>query len=143
MGRYRDDNEIDEANFEFEGYDIELTAVGFEHYRAKPTSFVAPSLLRLNKALMLASRAHKYQRRKYDKSPYLNHLLEVQDLLVNTAQVRDEDIIIGGLLHDVIEDADVTKTDLLNEFGNLGNLGVRFFENASILKSRSRGFSPL
>jgi (p)ppGpp synthase/HD superfamily hydrolase len=70
------------------------------------------------KALLMASDAHSQQKRKCDGSPYVQHLLEVQSLLVNIGDIRDEDIIIAGLLHDVLEDSETTKRDLLLEFGS-------------------------
>lgn len=74
----------------------------------EPTSVNVISL-RLAKALLIASKAHSKQRRKSDDSPYVDHLIEVQHLLTTSANVKDEDIIIAGLLHDVIEDSNVTQ----------------------------------
>jgi hypothetical protein len=118
VGRYRDDNESDEADFDFKGYFTPLVPVevGELHDYQSPLTF--PISKRIVKALLMASDAHSQQKRKCDGSPYVQHLLEVQSLLVNIGDIRDEDIIIAGLLHDVLEDSETTKRDLLLEFGS-------------------------
>ena len=44
----------------------------------------------LAKSLRLAAQHHAQQQRKSDGSPYINHLIEVVDMLVNIAHVQDE-----------------------------------------------------
>lgn len=71
---------------------------------------------RIAKALSIASKGHEKQKRKYDGAPYLNHLLEVNSLL---SMVKvDEDTIIAGLLHDAIEDTEITAQQIALTFGN-------------------------
>lgn len=70
----------------------------------------------LIKALKLALDAHKNQVRKGDLSPYVGHLIDVVSILTNVGFVDDK-LLISALLHDVIEDTDVTLECLENEYG--------------------------
>lgn len=70
----------------------------------------------LEKAYLLAVEAHKYQRRKTGE-PYIFHPIEV-------ARICFEEIGLGptavicALLHDVVEDTDVTLDEIRNLFSN-------------------------
>jgi len=57
---------------------------------------------RINHALAFAAKHHDRQVRKGTRLPYLTHPANVA--IVLTRYGRDEDTIIAGLLHDVIED---------------------------------------
>ena len=63
----------------------------------------------LNKAITIAAVAHDGQ---FDKSgmPYILHVLTVQRFLHND---EDEELNCIALLHDVIEDTDITFEDLI------------------------------
>ena len=68
----------------------------------------------LKKAYVFAARAHKGQIRRSGE-PYLSHPLEVTDML---AEMKlDKTTLAAGLLHDVLEDTDVTAVDLMENFG--------------------------
>jgi guanosine-3',5'-bis(diphosphate) 3'-pyrophosphohydrolase len=70
------------------------------------------------KSLMFASEAHKNQRRKGSGgSPYINHLIEVAFLLTDCAQIKDYKIIQAGVLHDILEDTEITEDELREKFG--------------------------
>ena len=70
-------------------------------------------------ALQLAAEKHKYQRRSgYDRLPYINHLLKVADALRRIGGETDPDLLIAALLHDIVEDTDVTEEDLGRQFGS-------------------------
>jgi GTP diphosphokinase / guanosine-3',5'-bis(diphosphate) 3'-diphosphatase len=71
----------------------------------------------ITKALKFASEKHSLTRRKGTELPYINHPIEVMDLLVQYASVSDSILLSGALMHDVIEDEGVTKTELLDLFG--------------------------
>jgi GTP pyrophosphokinase len=62
-----------------------------------------------------AIRAHGDQRRKGGPVPYVAHLLAVASLVLEAG--GDEDMAIAGLLHDTIEDTDVTAGDVEAAFG--------------------------
>lgn len=118
VGRYHDANETDEVTFDFEGYFIGLFEVEIDVNCDELSMEVCNASKRLSKALLIAARAHSKQVRKSDGSPYILHLIEVMDLLTNIGDVSDEDIVLAGLLHDIIEDTKVTKSELLNSFGS-------------------------
>lgn len=73
------------------------------------------SLLR---AARFAAAKHTGQKRKgSDGQPYINHPLEVANLLANTGGVTDFDVLIAALLHDTVEDTGVTLDELAERFG--------------------------
>ena len=68
----------------------------------------------LSKAYTFALNAHKNQKRD-SGDPYLTHPVEVANIL--TELKLDSATIATGLLHDTIEDTDVTYNNVKNEFG--------------------------
>lgn len=66
------------------------------------------------KALRVAEEAHKGQFRKSGE-PYIIHPICVSMILLELGM--DTDTICAGLLHDVVEDTDVTLDDLRKQFG--------------------------
>lgn len=73
---------------------------------------------KLLEALEFAAEFHKHQRRKANGgSPYINHLIEVASLLANVAKVSDKDVIIAGVLHDILEDTVALETEIMERFG--------------------------
>ena len=76
-------------------------------------------LERIMEAAVFAALKHQYQRRSgYDKLPYINHLLKVADALIRIGGERDEALLLAGVLHDVLEDTEVTTAELAQLFGN-------------------------
>jgi len=72
----------------------------------------------LTKALLFAAEAHRNQRRKgAAQEPYLNHLIEVLDLVVQAGDGTDMDMVLAALLHDVVEDTPATYEDVAANFG--------------------------
>ena len=58
---------------------------------------------RINEAIKLACHLHRYQTRKDNlRTPYVSHLFGVAVLISSVTD--DEDTIIGGLMHDSLED---------------------------------------
>ena len=71
---------------------------------------------RLLKAINFAAIKHKDQRRKdASKSPYINHPIDVANLLAYVG--ADADVIMAGVLHDTVEDTDTSFDELVKEFG--------------------------
>ncbi len=69
-------------------------------------------------ALHLSAEKHRNQRRKdVESTPYINHPIEVADLLWRIGNVRDISVIIAALLHDIIEDTNTEPDDIANRFG--------------------------
>lgn len=75
-------------------------------------------LSKLLEAASFAAKRHTGQKRKgSDGEPYINHPLEVANLLANVGNVSDFDILIAAVLHDTVEDTGVTKEELEARFG--------------------------
>ena len=72
------------------------------------------SLKKIQKAYSVAFYAHLNQKRR-DGSKYISHPEEVAMILLDLKM--DTDSICSALLHDVLEDCDVTKNNLKNLFG--------------------------
>jgi len=76
------------------------------------------ALPRLLEALDFAAERHSAQRRKGpDAAPYVNHLIEVAMLVANVAQVEDVEVLMGAVLHDVLEDTPTLPEEILSRFG--------------------------
>jgi len=68
----------------------------------------------LKKAYVFAGRAHKGQVRRSGE-PYLSHPLEVANMLAD--MMLDKTTLVAGLLHDALEDTDVTTEEIRDNFG--------------------------
>ena len=68
----------------------------------------------INKAFSLAENAHQHQKRR-SGDPYISHPLEVAKIL--TEYKLDDSTIITALLHDTIEDTDLTLSEVKKQFG--------------------------
>ena len=69
---------------------------------------------RVKKAIAMATKAHESQFRKTGE-PYIIHPLAVKKILEEWGM--DEDTVIAGILHDTVEDTNLTLKDIENEFG--------------------------
>ena len=69
---------------------------------------------RIRAAYDMARLAHSGQLRK-DGSPYVTHCVAAADITVDMG--LDEDSIVSALLHDVIEDTNLTHEDIAHQFG--------------------------
>ena len=67
----------------------------------------------INKAKMLAGKAHEGQFRKYSGMPYIVHPIEVATI-IQTVEHSDE-MIAAALLHDVVEDTEYSFEDIAKE----------------------------
>ena len=75
------------------------------------------SMEALIKAYDFAAQKHRNQRRKdSEKTPYINHPIQVAYLL-SLAGVKDPDVIMAGVLHDTIEDTATSYDELVTVFG--------------------------
>lgn len=79
----------------------------------------ATSVLRILAAAQFAAGKHSQQKRKgAGGEPYINHLIEVAELIVSSSEVLDTELVMAGFLHDTIEDTGVSLTELTNRFGD-------------------------
>lgn len=76
------------------------------------------NLAKLLKAASFAARKHTGQTRKGDDAaPYINHPLEVANLLANVGNIEDFDVLIAAILHDTVEDTGTKKEEIEELFG--------------------------
>ena len=74
----------------------------------------------LLQALNFAALKHRDQRRKgAEASPYINHPIEVAELLARVGGVADVVTLQSAVLHDTIEDTQTTGEELEQHFGAL------------------------
>lgn len=85
----------------------ELQAKAEPHYEET-------ELLELSHAIDLATAAHKDQKRKSGE-PYIIHPLAVAATLIEWGM--DIDTVLAGILHDTVEDTDMTLEELEKTFG--------------------------
>lgn len=70
------------------------------------------------KALDFAANKHRDQRRKDESStPYINHPIEVTELLINEGNIVDINVLAAAVLHDTVEDTETTAEELQSVFG--------------------------
>jgi guanosine-3',5'-bis(diphosphate) 3'-pyrophosphohydrolase len=70
------------------------------------------------RALAFSADKHKNQRRKDAQiTPYINHPIDLVNVLVNEGGVVSWDVLCAALLHDVIEDTQTSEEELLAHFG--------------------------
>ena len=69
---------------------------------------------RIRAAYDMARLAHSGQLRR-DGSPYVTHCVAAADISVDMG--LDEDSVVAALLHDVIEDTQLTHHDIARQFG--------------------------
>jgi guanosine-3',5'-bis(diphosphate) 3'-pyrophosphohydrolase len=71
----------------------------------------------ITQAAFFAAEKHKFQKRKADGSPYINHPLGVAMILETEGNVNDPVILQAAILHDTIEDTDTSLTEVEDIFG--------------------------
>ena len=72
--------------------------------------------LNLERALRWAAQGHDGQVRKGSPVPYIEHPVAVAMILDRAG--FSEEVVIAGLLHDLVEDTDVTLDDVRSRFGD-------------------------
>ena len=69
-------------------------------------------------AVHFAADKHRDQRRKgVEASPYINHPIQVAELIARVGDVADVAVLIAAVLHDTVEDAETTFEELEEAFG--------------------------
>ena len=69
----------------------------------------------LDHAIIFATKAHSGTTRKGTNVPYIVHPIEAAAIV--SAMTDDEEVIAAAVLHDVLEDTEATREDLLARFG--------------------------
>jgi (p)ppGpp synthase/HD superfamily hydrolase len=77
------------------------------------------SLTVILQAAVRAATWHTAQRRKgAAQEPYVNHLLEVACLVAEATGGEDVDLVVAALLHDAIEDQEIPRATIAQQFGD-------------------------
>jgi len=90
----------------------------------------------IKEARAFATKAHEGQIRKYTGEPYITHPVAVA-LLVHKV-TSDSDMIAAALLHDVVEDTDISLDDIGKEFGGKIAYLVEGLTDVSIFSDGNR-----
>ena len=73
----------------------------------------------LLRAVSFAAERHRHQRRKgVDADPYINHPIQVAEVLVEVGGIDDLPTLIAAILHDTVEDTATTLDELSERFGS-------------------------
>ncbi len=70
----------------------------------------------LNKAICFAVERHTGQLRKGTTRPYITHPLETMTIL--SSMNADTNLLIAGVLHDILEDTDTIREEITERFGH-------------------------
>ena len=82
-----------------------------------------------DRAIRFATKAHRNQVRKYTGEPYIQHPLAVAEIVRTVPHT--EEMLVAAVLHDVVEDTDVTIQDICNEFGTVVGMYVEYLTDIS------------
>ena len=85
-----------------------------EEFRALLTPYSADDVEQIMRAALKSRELHEGQLRESGE-PYLVHPLQVAEILIDLR--LDGPAVVSALLHDVLEDTKMTRTDLRKEFG--------------------------
>jgi (p)ppGpp synthase/HD superfamily hydrolase len=86
---------------------------------------------KVKQALAFARKAHEGQKRKYDGGDYIDHPIEVANILIKHG-ITDERTLIAAVLHDVIEDCHISADYIEQAYGKVTRLDL---EALTVLKS--------
>jgi guanosine-3',5'-bis(diphosphate) 3'-pyrophosphohydrolase len=91
-------------------------------------------------AALYAAQKHASQKRKgRSAEPYINHLIEVAQLVSAALPEPDANLVMAALLHDTIEDTGVTAAELLEHFGqDVADLVVEMTDDKSLPKAERK-----
>ena len=70
----------------------------------------------IDEAIIFATKAHSGVTRKGKMRPYILHPIEAMTIVGGLTE--DEEILAAAVLHDVVEDTDVTEAELRGAFGD-------------------------
>ena len=90
------------------------------------------------KALNFATEAHRGQARKHTGEEYITHPIAVADLVeefLDNEGTSEKDVqtaIMVALLHDTVEDTDITIDDIRNNFGDEVAKGVFYLTDPPV-----------
>lgn len=90
--------------------------------------------------IAFAADKHRNQRRKdAAASPYINHPIDLANLLANEAGIDDERVLIAAILHDTIEDTETTAQELVRHFGQeIADIVLEVTDDKALLKAERK-----
>ena len=97
-------------------------------------------LVSVMRAADLAAKWHTPQRRKgAAQEPYINHLLEVANLVAQATGGSETDAVIAALLHDAIEDQNISADTIASEFGKkVADMVIEVSDDKSLPKAERK-----
>ncbi len=97
------------------------------------------TLKKIASALVFAADKHRNHRRKdIGQTPYINHPIDLIDVLLNEADVTDTDVLIAAILHDTVEDTDTCFEEIEQAFGTHVSKMVREVTDNKRLRKEKR-----
>jgi GTP diphosphokinase / guanosine-3',5'-bis(diphosphate) 3'-diphosphatase len=98
------------------------------------------NLALLTEAYKFSAIKHTKQRRKGVLDiPYINHPIEVANLLTHTNSVNDIPLLAAAVLHDTLEDTDTSYEELTDVFGaEISNIVLEVTDDMSLSKERRK-----
>jgi (p)ppGpp synthase/HD superfamily hydrolase len=97
-------------------------------------------LVSVMRAADAAARWHIDQRRKgAAQEPYINHLLEVASLVTKATNGTEPSVVIAALLHDAIEDRNISADTIASEFSqDVANIVLEVTDDKSLPKAERK-----
>lgn len=122
-------------------------AEDYEHFHAQVAAYLKPEeLAQVEAAYQFAVQAHRGQFR-ITGEPYVSHPLAVAETLAHWR--LDAPALMAALLHDVLEDAHVSKAELAQRFGRItaelvdGVSKLVRLENQSVAQAQAENFRKM
>jgi len=88
-------------------YNHRTAAELWQRFTERHQAEMTPAIL---KAGEFALEAHRGQNRKIDCLPYVSHVFDVAEILLGCK--ASENLVIAGILHDILEDTSQTADDI-------------------------------
>lgn len=91
-------------------------------------------------AVLYAAQQHSEQRRKgHGVMPYVNHVVEVAELVAQVGEVEDLAVLQAAILHDTVEDTETTLDDIEERFGrDVRNLVEEMTDDKNLPKAERK-----
>lgn len=91
-------------------------------------------------AVRFCAERHRRQRRKdAEATPFVNHPIEVAELLWHVGEVRNTRVILAALLHDILEDTETQPEEIEERFGKeVLRLVLEVTDNRSLPKRQRK-----
>ena len=103
-------------------------------------TFTESDMTTIIRALAYAAGHHSNQKRKGENAePYINHLIDVLHILWEIGEIRDITTLTAALLHDAVEDTDVTAEELTELFGEeISDIVMEVTDNRDLAKEHRK-----